>query len=83
MSRTGAAARPAGRLASIRRVDWRFLLPDAAFDSVLVFGPADEVLMTAMGAPLGNEYVKVRRAEAAAFGEKDQAFELDQHFFKY
>lgn len=44
----GAVARPAGRLASVRRVDWRFLLPDSAFGSVLVVGPADDVLMTAL-----------------------------------
>jgi len=44
---------------------------------------ADSVLMGALGPGLGTEYVKVRRAEAAAYGEKDEAFELDQHFFKY
>jgi glutamine synthetase len=43
----------------------------------------DEVLMGAMGSGLGTEYLKVRRAEAAAYAEKDDAFELDQHFFKY
>ncbi len=43
----------------------------------------DEVLMTAMGAPLGTEYLKVRRAEAAAYAEHDDAFELEQHFFRY
>ena len=43
----------------------------------------DEVLMTALGAPLGNEYLKVRRAEAAAYAEHDTAYELAQHFFKY
>jgi glutamine synthetase len=43
----------------------------------------DEVLMTALGDGLGVEYLKVRRAEAAAYAEKDEAFELDQHFFKY
>jgi glutamine synthetase len=43
----------------------------------------DEVLMTALGAPLGNEYLKVRRAEAAAYAENDTAYELEQHFFKY
>ena len=43
----------------------------------------DEVLMTALGDGLGIEYLKVRRAEAAAYAEKDEAFELDQHFFKY
>jgi glutamine synthetase len=43
----------------------------------------DAVLTDALGAPLATEYLKVRRAEAAAFAEKDEAFELDQHFFKY
>jgi glutamine synthetase len=43
----------------------------------------DEVLMGALGAGLAGEYLKVRRAEAAAYAEKDEAFELDQHFFKY
>jgi glutamine synthetase len=43
----------------------------------------DKVLMGALGAGLGSEYLKVRRAEAAAYAEKDEAFELEQHFFKY
>ena len=43
----------------------------------------DEVLMTALGAPLGTEYLKVRRAAAAAYAERDTAYELEQHFFKY
>ena len=43
----------------------------------------DEVLRAAMGEPLVVEYLKVRRAEAAAYAEHDEAFELDQHFFKY
>ena len=43
----------------------------------------DEVLMNALGKGLATEYLKVRRAEAAAYAEKDEAFELDQHFFKY
>jgi glutamine synthetase len=43
----------------------------------------DHVLMTALGAPLGSEYLRVRRAEAAAYAEHDTAFELEQHFFKY
>jgi glutamine synthetase len=43
----------------------------------------DEVLMAALGAPLGTEYLKVRRAEAAAYAERDTAYELEQHFFKY
>jgi glutamine synthetase len=43
----------------------------------------DDVLMAALGSGLGTEYLKVRRAEAAAYADKDEAFELDQHFFKY
>lgn len=43
----------------------------------------DEVLTAAMGEGLAAEYLKVRRAEAAAYAEHDEAFELDQHFFKY
>jgi glutamine synthetase len=43
----------------------------------------DEVLVAALGAPLAAEYLKVRRAEAAAYAEQDDAYELEQHFFKY
>jgi glutamine synthetase len=43
----------------------------------------DAVLTSAMGEGLATEYLKVRRAEAAAYAEHDEAFELDQHFFKY
>jgi glutamine synthetase len=43
----------------------------------------DEVLIRALGEPLGVEYLKVRRAEAAAYAERDAAYELEQHFFKY
>ena len=43
----------------------------------------DEVLMNALGSGLATEYLKVRRAEAAAYAEQDEAFELDNHFFKY
>jgi glutamine synthetase len=43
----------------------------------------DAVLMEALGSGLATEYLKVRRAEAAAYAEKDEAFELDNHFFKY
>ena len=39
--------------------------------------------MAALGEPLGREYLKVRRAEAAAYAANDTAYELDQHFFKY
>ena len=43
----------------------------------------DELLVAALGEPLAVEYLKVRRAEAAAYAEKDDALELEQHFFKY
>lgn len=43
----------------------------------------DEVLVSALGEPLATEYLKVRRAEAAAYAEHDSAYELEQHFFKY
>jgi glutamine synthetase len=43
----------------------------------------DEVLVSALGAPLAKEYILVRRAEADAYAEKDDAFELENHFFKY
>src|SRR5688572_10628032 len=41
-------ARPSGRLESIRRVDWRFLLPEAAFATVIVMEPTDEGLLDAL-----------------------------------
>ncbi|MFL5714561.1 MAG: glutamine synthetase family protein [Chloroflexota bacterium] len=44
---------------------------------------ADPVLMAALGEPLALEYLKVRRAEAAAYSEHDDAWEIEQHFFKY
>ena len=43
----------------------------------------DPVLTGALGDGLATEYLKVRRAEAAAYAEHDEAYELDQHFFKY
>lgn len=43
----------------------------------------DEVLTGAMGSDLATEYLRVRRAEAGAYADKDEAFELEQHFFKY
>jgi glutamine synthetase len=43
----------------------------------------DAVLVGALGQPLATEYLKVRRAEAAAYAEQDEAFELENHFFKY
>src|SRR4051812_5487006 len=43
----------------------------------------DEVLVEALGAPLATEYLKVRRTEASAYADQDEAFELANHFFKY
>jgi glutamine synthetase len=43
----------------------------------------DEVLVGALGGPLATEYLKVRRAEAAAYAAQDDAYELEHHFFKY
>jgi glutamine synthetase len=43
----------------------------------------DAVLVAALGEPLATEYLKVRRAEAAAYAQNDTAYELEQHFFKY
>ena len=55
------------------------LTPAEALDEL----ERDTVLTGALGPGLATEYLKVRRAEAAAYAEKDEAFELDQHFFKY
>lgn len=43
----------------------------------------DEVLQNALGAPLAKEYLLVKRAEAEHFRDKDDAYELEQHRFKY
>jgi glutamine synthetase len=43
----------------------------------------DQVLVDALGAPLATEYLKVRRTEASAYADQDEAFELANHFFKY
>lgn len=37
-----------GRLASIRRVDWRFLLPETALGTVAVVGPVDEAVLSGL-----------------------------------
>jgi aminoglycoside phosphotransferase (APT) family kinase protein len=51
-----------GRLASIRRVDWRFLLPSAAFGTVAVVGPADDAVLG------GLEQIAERIVRAAGGG---------------
>ncbi len=56
--------------------------PTTALDALEAL-ERDEVLVNALGAPLATEYIKVRRAEANAYAERDEAYELEQHFFKY
>jgi glutamine synthetase len=43
----------------------------------------DEVLQNALGAPLAQEYLLVKRAEAKHFRDKGDAYEIENHFFKY
>jgi glutamine synthetase len=44
---------------------------------------ADTVLMAALGTELAQEYLIVKHAEAAAFRDKDEMFELAHHFYVY
>lgn len=50
----GATGRPPGRLESIRRVDWRFLLPEAAFATVVVMEPTDDALLDGLEQVAGS-----------------------------
>ncbi len=43
----------------------------------------DELLMTALGPLRSAAYLAVKRAEAAAFAERDIAFECFQHFIRF
>jgi len=43
----------------------------------------DDLLMSALGEILGRTFLTVKRSEAAAFGAKDEAFELAHHFYKF
>lgn len=52
---------------------------DAALDAL----ERDEVLVNALGVPLAHEYILVKRAEAEHFRDKGDAYELEQHRFKY
>jgi glutamine synthetase len=52
---------------------------DEALDAL----QTDAVLTAALGTELAQEYLLVKRAEAAAFREQDTAFELAQHFHVY
>ena len=44
---------------------------------------ADQVLMTALGPLRSAAYLAVKRAEAAAFAERDAAWECFQHFLRF
>jgi glutamine synthetase len=52
---------------------------DAALDEL----ERDAMLVHALGAPLAHEYILVKRAEAEHFRDKGDAYELEQHRFKY
>jgi glutamine synthetase len=43
----------------------------------------DDVLRGALGEGLAKEYLAVKRSEARAFEDRDAAFEIAQHFYKY
>ena len=43
----------------------------------------DAVLLEALGPPLAQSYLAVRRSEWAAYSEGDEAFEQQGHFLKY
>lgn len=52
---------------------------DAALDAL----EQDEVLVNALGQPLAHEYILVKRAEAEHFRGKGDAYEFEQHLYKY
>ncbi len=43
----------------------------------------DALLREALGELLGESFLAVRRSEARAYAEQDEAFEFQQHFYKY
>jgi glutamine synthetase len=43
----------------------------------------DEVLRAALGEGLAREYLAVKRSEVRGFADREAAFELAQHFYKY
>jgi glutamine synthetase len=57
-------------------------LPDNLDDAIENLA-SDEVLTAALGPVLANSYLTVRRSEADAFRDKGEAFEVENHFFKY
>jgi glutamine synthetase len=55
----------------------------ASLDQALDALEGDAVLRGALGELLARAYLAVRRSEARAFAEADEAFELRHHFYKY
>jgi glutamine synthetase len=43
----------------------------------------DEVLREALGEGLSREYLAVKRSEVRGFADRDVAFEVEQHFYRY
>jgi glutamine synthetase len=43
----------------------------------------DEVLREALGEGLAREYLAVKRSEVRGFADRDVAFEVEQHFYRY
>ncbi|HSF02407.1 MAG TPA: hypothetical protein VLA62_05330, partial [Solirubrobacterales bacterium] len=43
----------------------------------------DELMRAALGEVLAREYLAVKRSEVRAFQDRDAAFEVAQHFYKY
>jgi len=43
----------------------------------------DALLLDALGELLGSAYLAVRRSEARAYAEQDEAFEFQQHLYRY
>jgi glutamine synthetase len=43
----------------------------------------DEILKAALGDVLAKEYLAVKRSEVRGFKDRDAAFEIAQHFYKY
>ncbi len=75
----GVAVGPPGRLEAIRRVDWRFLLPESALGTVLVVEPAEPGLLAALGlvarsvTTTGDEGAPARPDLVVAIGPDDRA----------
>ena len=75
----GVAAGPPGRLETIRRVDWRFLLPETALGTVLVVEPVEQGLLAALRlaarsvTTTGEDAAPARPDLVVAIGPDDRA----------